>query len=162
MSWNGSYKTLNIIGRTTIFLMSGTGADKVGRRHAIFVTSVLDLSSTEIEGEDSKRIRVLVGDEQVLTRVIKLIVARRLSSSVKVSHCDEFSLFGSLVADLEDGDGLVTTIGNDNESSRVVYADTTASVHSGGECNGKGADGLDQAQRGASLVFGHIVPTVSC
>lgn len=64
-----------------------TLTNKVWTGYTIFITSELDLSRCKIEGEDGNCIRVLIGNDQELAAVIKLEVARCLSSRVKETNC---------------------------------------------------------------------------
>mmetsp|Transcript_9581 Transcript_9581/g.27319 ORF Transcript_9581/g.27319 Transcript_9581/m.27319 type:complete len:315 (+) Transcript_9581:392-1336(+) len=128
-----------------IVLVHRAAAHEVRGRHAVLVARVLDLARAQIEREDGQRIRILVGNQQVLPGMIELKMARRFSAGVEMSH----HIQPTALHDLVHADGLVSAVADDDEPSRLMDADSAARVEGVGKGVGDGADGLDQSQRAA-------------
>ncbi len=57
--------------------------------------------------------------------------------------------------DSENGNGFVSAVGDDDESTRLVDADATAGVHLGGKGRWDSFDGLNQFERGSTFEAVH-------
>mmetsp|Transcript_43242 Transcript_43242/g.125028 ORF Transcript_43242/g.125028 Transcript_43242/m.125028 type:complete len:252 (-) Transcript_43242:575-1330(-) len=88
--------------------------------------------------------------------MVKLKVSWCLAASVIVSNCEQFSLLWPLLFDSVYSNGLMPSVGYNHESTRFVDADTSASVHGGGESTWQGADGLNKSQCRSSLEASHV------
>jgi len=102
--------------------MESAAAHKIGTRDTVIVSSELNLSAALIEVEDGQIVRVLVGNEQVLTTVVKFEMTRSLSASMKIPYSRELALVRPTLLDLQDGDGLVPTVGYQDKASALVEA----------------------------------------
>mmetsp|Transcript_21709 Transcript_21709/g.60421 ORF Transcript_21709/g.60421 Transcript_21709/m.60421 type:complete len:322 (-) Transcript_21709:275-1240(-) len=132
-----------------------TAADEVGGRNAVLVARVLDAARAEIEIKDGDRIRVLVGNQKVLSGMIELEVPWCVASRVEMPDQIQPTLLPAL--HLVHADGLVSAIAHHDEMAGLVNADASAGVHRFGKCGRQSADGLDEAQGAASLESCHIL-----
>jgi len=96
------------------------------------IASVLNLSRGKVEGEHSNCIRILVGNNQVLTAVVELEVTWSLSAGVEEAHLREGTTrrsrrrLSSLLAtgplmDAENGNGLMAAIRDNDKPSRLMH-----------------------------------------
>jgi len=141
--------------RIVVVILHGAAANKVGRRDAVFITGVSYLTAAEVKVKDSNAVTVLVRDNEILTGVIKLKVARGLSSRVKEPSRLEFTNFRALGNDTEDGDRLVSAVGHNDKATRLVNSETPASVHFSRKGTRNGTNGLDEFEGRASLEAFH-------
>lgn len=122
------------------------------------MTCVLNLPGSEIEGEDGDGVRVLVGDDEELPAVVELEVTRGFPPCVEEANLGERPAHGpSLIAtaaaallDAEYRDRFMSAIGDDDEPSGLMDANTTAGVHRDRERRWHRLYGLDQPEGGAA------------
>ena len=105
-----------------------THKKNVREKNAHLITSVLNLSTRKVKRKYRDSVWVLIGNDQELAAVIKLEVARSLSTCVKEAHlgqCASHTFSFGVTAALfyaEDGNGIMASVGDYDESSWLVYA----------------------------------------
>mmetsp|Transcript_25841 Transcript_25841/g.53431 ORF Transcript_25841/g.53431 Transcript_25841/m.53431 type:complete len:181 (+) Transcript_25841:441-983(+) len=139
----------------------GTRTNEVRTGHAILIATETKLPAGEIKRKHRNRIRILIGHDQKLSAVIELKMTWSFSSGVEESDLREGSshaLAGVLTIalfDTEDGDGFVSAVGDDYESTGLMDADAAAGIHLCGKGRWDGFDGLNQFECGAAFEFFH-------
>mmetsp|Transcript_22116 Transcript_22116/g.54721 ORF Transcript_22116/g.54721 Transcript_22116/m.54721 type:complete len:229 (-) Transcript_22116:908-1594(-) len=137
--------------------MGWAATHKVRRWHSILVTRILELTVAKVKVENCNRVGVLVGHQQVLPGIVELKVSGGFSAGVDASNLLEFSPFGSLGLDTKDGNGLVSSIGDNHKASRFVHAHAATGVHGSGKSIGDSADGLNQSKCRATFESVHVL-----
>ena len=69
-----------------IVVMNLAATDEVWTWYTVIVACKSEFSSALVEIEDRHIVRVLIGNEKILARVVKLEVSWSLASSVEVSN----------------------------------------------------------------------------
>ena len=138
----------------------GAHTDKVGARDVVLIASIFDLSRSEVEWKDCNCIRVLIGHNQELTRVIKLKVTRSFSTRMKEAHLSQCPSHGlafcaTALLRAEDAQGFVPTVGDNDKSPRLVNTYPSTGVHSGRECGWDSLDALDELEGGTAFELVH-------
>lgn len=98
-------------------IREGAAANKIGTGHSVFITGELDFPAADIEGEDSNSVAILVRNNEVLPTRVELVVAWGLSPGVEVADGAQLALGETLFIDSENSDGLMTSVGNNDEAS---------------------------------------------
>ena len=98
-------------------IREGAAANKIGTGHSVFITDELDFPAADIEGEDSNSVAILVRNNEVLPTRVELVVAWGLSPGVEVADGAQLALGETLFIDSENSDGLMTSVGNNDEAS---------------------------------------------